>query len=76
MRIYQKPLDSQNKQKKPPGGEEPTVVELYEEARPHWKPMNKRESAFSSVMGKGLNQTESVYDRQAIFRTSQDGGKH
>ena len=48
---------------------EPT--QAYREQRKERWSLNTGESVFSSVMQDGINSRESVFDRQAVFRTGE-----
>ena len=49
--------------------EEPT--QAYRERSLEWWSINQQKSAFASPMDDGINRRESVFDRQAVFRTEE-----
>lgn len=49
--------------------EEPT--QAYKERGLEWWSINQQKSAFVSPMDDGINRRESVFDRQAVFRTEE-----
>lgn len=69
MRVTEALLwqNNQKKKKTPPEDEEET--QAYRERRLERWSLNRTDSAFSSPFDDGLNTGESVFDRQAVFRT-------
>lgn len=47
--------------------EEPTM-RYKEESREYWA-LNQNKSVFESGFQKGINTTESIFDKKAVFRT-------
>ncbi len=66
-------LMRQNMKKKnnPRQAEEEEETQAYKEQKQEYWSINRAKNAFASPMDEGLNNRESVFDRQAVFRTKQ-----
>lgn len=69
MRVTEKLLKENNKPKDNISVE-PETVEMYMKRTKNKESINKRQSVFSSKFEKGINSAQSVFDRQATFRTN------
>jgi len=49
--------------------DEPT--QRYKDKNIEWWSLNRNKSVFSSPMDNGINNRESVFDKQAVFRTKE-----
>ncbi|MDO4531827.1 MAG: hypothetical protein Q4C06_07595 [Bacillota bacterium] len=69
--IRQNNLNRLRQKNKNIEAEENEPTQSYrEQKKEHWS-LNTNSSVFSSVMEEGINTTESVFDRQAVFRTGE-----
>lgn len=71
MRVTEKLLQDNNKNKNKQE-KEPEVVEMYMERKKTTESINRRKSVFQSKYNEGINTSQSVFDRQAIFKTNSD----
>lgn len=46
-------------------------TQAYKEKKLEWWSINQQKSAFASPMDEGINNRESVFDKQAVFRTKE-----
>lgn len=51
--------------------EEDEPTQTYREKGMEQWSINQQQSVFASSLEEGLNRTESVFDRQAVFRTKE-----
>lgn len=70
MRVTEKLLYDNNKPKTK-NESEPETVEMYMERAKNKEPINKRKSVFQSKFESGINSNQSVFDKQAVFRTNE-----
>ena len=74
MRVTESLLRQNMKKKKTSlynreADEEETLA--YKERKPEYWSINRAKDVFASPMADGLNNSESIFDRQAVFRTKQ-----
>ncbi len=70
MRVTEALLRQNNqKKKKIPAAEEKEETQRYQEQELERWDLNQTKSIFASPFGDGLNTGESIFDRQAVFRT-------
>lgn len=67
--IRQNKLNRMKKNQMLDDDDEPT--QAYQEKKLEWWSINQQKSAFVSPMDEGINNTESVFDKQAVFRTKE-----
>ena len=70
MRVTEKLLYDNNKPKTK-NESEPETVEMYMERAKNKEPINKRMYVFQSKFESGINSNQSVFDKQAVFRTNE-----
>lgn len=69
MRVTEALLRKNNKKKNTAQDEDEEPTQSYKERSWERWSLNRQKSAFASPMDDGLNTRESVFDRQAVFRT-------
>lgn len=57
--------------KKNRSSEDDEPTQAYRERNLERWSINQQQSVFASSLEEGLNQTESVFDKQAVFRTKE-----
>ncbi len=72
MRVTEALLRQNNQKKKKPPVEEKEETLRYQDWDMRRWSLNRTESAFSTPFDGGLNTAESVFDRQAVFRTGRE----
>ena len=60
-----------NEKRKNRVNEDDEPTQAYQDKKLEWWSINQNKSAFASPMDDGLNSRESVFDRQAVFRTKE-----
>ena len=73
MRVTEALLRQNMKKKNPFQSREPDEEETlsYRERKQEYRSINRAKDVFASPMADGLNTGESIFDRQAVFRTKQ-----
>lgn len=71
MRVTEALLRQNNQKKKKRQVEEEEETQRYKDRTLERWNINRTESAFSSPFDSGLNTGESIFDREAVFRTGQ-----
>ena len=67
--IRQNKINNEKRKNRINEDDEPT--QAYQDRKLEWWSINQNKSAFASPMDDGLNSRESVFDRQAVFRTKE-----
>lgn len=67
--IRQNKINNEKRKSRINEDDEPT--QAYQDRKLEWWSINQNKSVFASPMDDGLNSRESVFDRQAVFRTKE-----
>ena len=67
--IRQNKMNRMKKNRMMDDDDEPT--QAYKEKKLEWWSINQQKTAFASPMDEGINNSRSVFDQQAVFRTKE-----
>ena len=71
MRVTEALIRKNNQKKKKINNDDDEPTLSYKEKKLEWWSINQQEDVFQSPMADGINSRESVFDRQAVFRTKE-----
>ncbi|MBQ3032702.1 MAG: hypothetical protein IJ969_02200 [Anaerotignum sp.] len=69
--IRQNNMNRMKKKQNQIDAEDDEPTQAYKEQKLEWWSINQQKSTFASPMDDGINSRESVFDRQAVFRTKE-----
>jgi len=71
MRVTEALIRKNNQKKKKTYNEDDEPTLRYKEKKLEWWSINQQKDVFQSPMADGINNSESVFDKQAVFRTKE-----